>query len=526
MKKIFLYAMLALGAGLSACTTKDLDWESPNGNSGTVEVEIPEGGTPTDGTDAPFPETPEGYQLRCILVSGENRYEMVESESVNNKFYFTDVPEDAEVFVWADFIEEDAVSDENGRYADLYYDTQQIPAISYVADRMTDGSLFNNDACDAFYGHVAAGEGTVLTLKRPFAKVTYSNEDAIVVSGNVAVSYDVFNRFDIQGGTPDGTGTISYIGGVADRANRVWFSNYLFASASGNTVLPGTTISMTADGVTKNIGISHMMLGADKTVNAHFNWADAGISITVDAGFSDPDAPRVGDYYYSDGTWSTVLDDCKTVVGVVFAIATDGAENDTPENYESLDFENIKGWVVALNDNASGTNTAPRFISDASGGSTARLVSAEGVGTGVSDIKGYANCLAWLENELMDGAVYTALSRVATHADDNNAPLPDDVVTSGWYIGSLGQMMELREKYTAESSKVKASLQALADAGKATMLREGTGGVNYYYTSTTGSSSSVSVGVYCMSTSAEVTATPYSVGSGADGRAVRPILTF
>ena len=29
MKKIFLYAMLALGAGLSACTTKDLDWESP-----------------------------------------------------------------------------------------------------------------------------------------------------------------------------------------------------------------------------------------------------------------------------------------------------------------------------------------------------------------------------------------------------------------------------------------------------------------------------------------------------------------
>lgn len=109
MKKIFLYAMLALGAGLSACTTKDLDWESPNGNSGMVEVEIPEGGTPTDGTDAPFPETPEGYQLRCILVSGENRYEMVESESVNNKFYFTDVPVGADVFVWADFIEEDAV---------------------------------------------------------------------------------------------------------------------------------------------------------------------------------------------------------------------------------------------------------------------------------------------------------------------------------------------------------------------------------------------------------------------------------
>lgn len=526
MKKMFLYIMIFLGVGLTACTTKDLGWKPDSEGTGTVEVELPEGGTPTDGTDAPFPETPEGYRLRCVLVCGDNRYEMVESEAVNNRFYFRDVPGGQDLFVWADYIEEDAVPGEDGCYADLYYNTQSLPEVSYVADRMADGSLFNNDACDAFYGHVAAGEPAVITLERPFAKVTYSNEDAIAVSGNIKVSYEVFNRFNIKSGAPTETGTISYDGEVADRAGRVWFSNYLFASVYGGTRLPGTAITMTADGVTKNIGTSEMELCAGQRVNAHFNWADAGISITVDVDFDDPDAPRVGDYYYSDGTWSTILDERKTPVGVVFAISTDGTESDAPDNYDGLDFENIKGWVVALKDNASGTNTTPRFISDATGGNTAGLVSAEGVGTGINDIRGYANSRAWLENELTDGATYTALNRVATHETDNDAPLPDDVVMSGWYIGSLGQMMELREKYTAEGSVVKASLQALTEKGLAEMLMEGTGGSSYYYTSTAGSSSSISLGVYLMSTSAEVTSTPYTVGKGSDGRHVRPILTF
>lgn len=521
MKKIFLYAMLALGAGLSACTTKDLDWESPNGNSGMVEVEIPEGGTPTDGTDAPFPETPEGYQLRCILVSGENRYEMVESESVNNKFYFTDIPENAEVFVWADFIEEDAVSDENGRYADLYYDTQQIPAISYVADRMTDGSLFNNDACDAFYGHVAAGEGTVLTLKRPFAKVTFSNEDAITLAGDIEVSYEVFNRFDIVSGTASGQGTISYTGEVADRAARVWFSNFLFANpVEGKVVL--SDISIEGDGVLKLFDTSNLQLAAGGgLVDAHFNWTDTNASIKVDVSFDDPDAPRVGDYYYSDGTWANYLVPGKTPVGVVFAtVEGDGAAAaDDVANYEGVTFEDgvVHGWVVSLKEMST-----PQFITNTAGSA---LTGVAGVGTAEDDIKGYANCKAWPDNVLAEGVEYVALNQLSTYAEDFDAPLPESG-TSGWYIPAIGQLTALRTVYGAENNAVKNALQVLADDdSKADLIVTESGTGNYYWSSTGRTSNSV---YYVRTITFDPAVTDGFINShgGTSGKRCRPILTF
>lgn len=528
MKKIFLYAMLALGAGLSACTTKDLDWESPNGNSGMVEVEIPEGGTPTDGTDAPFPETPEGYQLRCILVSGENRYEMVESESVNNKFYFTDVPVGADVFVWADFIEEDAVSDENGRYADLYYDTQQIPEISYVADRMTDGSLFNNDACDAFYGHVAAGEGTVLTLKRPFAKVTFSNEDAITLAGDIEVSYEVFNRFDIVNGTASEQGTISYTGEVADRAARVWFSNFLFANpVEGKVVL--SDISIEGDGVLKLFDTSNLQLAAGGgLVDAHFNWTDANASIKVDVSFDDPDAPRVGDYYYSDGTWSPMLKSGKTPVGVIFALVDEGeAASDVVENYEGVAFDGnaIHGWVVGLQEYAS----SPRFvqISTATGTAGSTIEGIEGVathnlndGTTCTDIMGYANTKAWKANQLSEGKTYSALEAV------DNYPLSVPVTgNSGWYLPSLKQLLVLRDAYNDEGSKVKSALQALPEQEEVTyVLADGTGNDAYYWSSTARSGDDGNQ-VWLLRFNATVDSYTAST-TGNSGRHVRPILTF
>lgn len=63
----------------------------------------------------------------------------------------------------------------------------------------------------------------------------------------------------------------------------------------------------------------------------------------------------VGDFYYSDGTWSRGLTEGKTPIGVVFrsgAAGTASAKNrygvDTPENY---DWDHpIRGYVVALND--------------------------------------------------------------------------------------------------------------------------------------------------------------------------------
>ena len=72
----------------------------------------------------------------------------------------------------------------------------------------------------------------------------------------------------------------------------------------------------------------------------------------------DPDEvvePRIGDIYYSDGTWSTELDDNKTPIGVVFCLGAgkgDAASLYTTKGGEQM--TEIKGYVVALVDATKG----------------------------------------------------------------------------------------------------------------------------------------------------------------------------
>lgn len=524
MKKVFIYTMLALGAGLSSCTTKDLNWESPDKGPVQVEVKLPEEGEPTDGATAPFPETPEGYQLRCVLQVGGERYEAVESEAVNNKFYFEEanVPEGSTLYVWADYIPADAVKGADGRYPDLYYNTQSLLAVTFADGVMTDGSLFNNAACDAFYGHSTAG--MPVQLKRPFARVTFSNEDAITLAGDIEVSYEVFNRFNIERETASGQGTISYTGEVADRAARVWFSNFLFANpVEGKVVL--SDISIEGDGVLKLFDTSNLQLAAGGgLVDAHFNWTDANASIKVDVSFDDPDAPRVGDYYYSDGTWSPMLKSGKTPVGVIFALVDEGeAASDVVENYEGVAFDGnaIHGWVVGLQEYAS----SPRFVQISTAGSTIEGI--EGVathnlndGTTCTDIMGYANTKAWKANQLSEGKTYSALEAVDKY------PLSVPVTgNSGWYLPSLKQLLVLRDAYNDEGSKVKSALQALPEQEEVTyVLADGTGNDAYYWSSTARSRDDGNQ-VWLLRFNATVDSYTAST-TGNSGRHVRPILTF
>ena len=71
------------------------------------------------------------------------------------------------------------------------------------------------------------------------------------------------------------------------------------------------------------------------------------MDVTVDGKPEDPNAPKVGDYFYTDGTWSTELNGEKTVAGVIFDLAAD----DVLDNYGGSNLQDkVRGWVVALND--------------------------------------------------------------------------------------------------------------------------------------------------------------------------------
>ena len=220
--------------------------------------------------------------------------------------------------------------------------------------------------------------------------------------------YGVYNGFNIE--TNEVVGESETVISCSDiapvKTDNVFFFNYLFVGNKNELPDADGNISMTVDGTTKEINVSDIILTANTKVNGSLDWAnapsDGSVSITVDiAGdweeAADPNAPQVGDYYYSDGTWSASLDGTKTVVGVVFATADGDASSDAVANYPEVTFADntIHGWVIAAQDMSG----SPRFV-ETGHGSQSAIEGIEGVGTGESDILGYKNTLAWPNNAL------------------------------------------------------------------------------------------------------------------------------
>ena len=233
MKKRIFWALSMTALMLSVSCSKEFDvCSTVTGQPVTISASIPELDTKS------VPSAPEGHVLRCILVVdhptvADSRYEAVADGTNNFSFTFTPQESGYRCLLWADYIDASA-SAVDGRYADKYYDTDDLRAVGYVETVLTDGSLFNNEACDAFSGVLAEGK-TQVTLLRPFARLTFKNKDANTPVDAVAlsISYNVYTKYDVAGrtvATSDNTETISASGiAPADAAAGVWFFNYVFA---------------------------------------------------------------------------------------------------------------------------------------------------------------------------------------------------------------------------------------------------------------------------------------------------------
>lgn len=478
MKKILLYFTLTLGLGLFSCSQEDLMERSDISQSGkpvTVSVQLPDE-VGSGVTSRALPAIPDGYQLRCILyVSGDGdepiRQETVVTDANGTiSFTFTPVTENYTCSFWADFVS-GTDTNADGRYDDLYYNTENLPNVTYSPTLAEGYSFFNNNACDAFTGHFTANDltnGTV-TLKRPFAKVNFiAKEDITSVSSVSVSSYSVYNGVDIMTGAinTDSKFELSCTSAsVADATNKVLFFNYLFADGT-STKLPAN-ISMTLDnGVITSISTQEMVLAA----NTLYNLSTSVISDEVDTD------PKVGDYFYTDGTWSTELESNKTVAGVVFAVKGDGTESaidsDVTGNYPDVEgATDVLAWVLAAKDASTAANV--KFYS----GSDFSLP--EGIGTGDDDIKGYENTALWFA---LSGTDYSAVSVAKSY--DVTLSTGEDVLTSGWYLPSLGQMRALSTVYAetnagvTTSLAVKKSLESLVEVTMAGNYWTSTGGMN------------------------------------------------
>lgn len=179
-------------------------------------------------------------------------------------------------------------------------------------------------------------------------------------------------------------------------------------------------------------------------------------------------ALNVGDYYYSDGTWSSSLDASKEVIGVVFAKVNPASSDlqlakDCPECTHGLvvstaeytsKFVEGRGWSYVdlgnwMNDNGYTQffdNDKPAGYSNTKGFIAANAASIESYG------------------DVIDFTMFNASSPVMTHRNAVAAPSS----TSGWYVPSFREMQLLYEAKTTVNN----ALDAVSGAVKVAATTE------------------------------------------------------
>lgn len=438
MKKSLLFSAMALSLGLLSCNQEDMsDVEAVTGTPVTVSVEVP--GVLSGSESRTLPEAPEGHQLRCIMVVDYNteddvRMEQVAGETmVNEKFRFTFTPaeEDYTCLFWADYVDEGAaVSD--GKYADKYYNTADLTNVTY---KVLDNTLFNNPACDAFFGKSLAGS-TNAVLKRPFVKLSFKdkNHETVQAASPLSVTYTVPSGFSVKDNTVSGNSNqeIKLTAATpADKNNDIWFYNYVFAPENMNK-LPGD-ILMTVGEDDVMIKTASLVLTQNYDITASIDFAsgegNVDVDVDIDDEYNDPDAPKVGQFMQKDGTFSDTYDAEKSIA-IVFAAGPKGG--DVATKYGQPDGTKIWGYAMGL-------NSVKR----------AALTTAETP----LDLTGYGIASPWAADDY-NGYVYTQQLETATASLGTELmpaynewktanPVSEITNVSGWYIPSARQLLDV-----------------------------------------------------------------------------------
>lgn len=355
MKKNFLYPMMALCMMLFAasCSQEEVVTDSSRPEITTMNVNIPGNG---DVNTRAMPTVPEGYKLRCLMqvvdaagaaIQGDEYKQALTVPAEGSlTFSFTTPAAGYKVLFWADYIPQ-ATSELTADH--LYATTDLTQGVSYVESKLTDGSLFNNAAADAFFGKAEDGNSSV-TLTRPFSRLN------IKPAAEVAEEYSGYNQIAVEMKVPAGiniltgaalttTQTIKYDGATQDK---YWFNNFVFTGNATENLGEGNDIKIVfskKEGEptdTKTVTIA----GEDVTTaeNTHINinvkpidGSQSSVTVTFPEDLIDPNAPKplaIGDYINKDGTFSKTYD-AEQTVAIVWKLVTDGgaAVGDAASNY-------------------------------------------------------------------------------------------------------------------------------------------------------------------------------------------------
>ena len=451
-KSLFSLATAAMLAAFASCTqdeTMDMTYVNGPVNS-TLTVELPTEGLKTRA----LPTMPADHQLRCILevrqggssIDRKTATVTADAGAENLTFSLSLEEGDYDFVLWADYVDP-------GSTTDKYYNTTDLNAVSVIDP----SSLFNTDVCDAFFGTATFTKSgtdlqtTSVKLTRALAKVIVSNSDASALykASTVDVSLQLPNTFNVTDKSATGSveATLTDADLLGDsRTDARLFSFYTFVNGDAQGTLG--QIMVTFDNNPAVAIPAGVPVQRNYRTNATGTFLEPDASVTgevtvtvdvdgawggsnIDQGVTPEEpvvAPKVGDFYYNDGTWSSALNPDKTCIGIVFS--TDAAKfEDNIENYAGSGLTSeIKGYVVALDNVMSGGAKSGAFAE----------------GTSIADLNfkaksGYVNTVGLMAADVYETAKLALFTNFETY---RTTTVPAPPQSSGWYIPSQAQLIE------------------------------------------------------------------------------------
>lgn len=227
-------------------------------------------------------------------------------------------------------------------------------------------------------------------------------------------------------------------------ANASLIVNFTPSNASYKTIKWSSSDETVAvvdeNGTVTAIGPGNAVITALQEENA--------MSCTCEVTVTDPVVEiNVGDYYYSDGTTSTVLDESKTVIGIVFSTNNPLQQGDS--GLASTYPECSHGYVVSTVEYTSACavgrewNWADLGTWCSSNGYT--LYSNEVNACGYTNTEGYiaanAAAIVTYDNVTIDFTLFNSSSPLNTHRAEVSVPEN----ASAWYVPSYKEMQLLYE---------------------------------------------------------------------------------
>lgn len=394
MKKYHLYLWLTALVGLfAACSQDETDALQTSNESNRVSLTA---SLPDDfaqiGTRALPSAT--GHKLRCILEVWTKdatpaliqRIEKTDLTGDNVVFDFKIDEGEYDCLFWADFIATDAAEHTDAQigsvtykhYDDKYYTTNDATNGLKAVEIKTSNYAFNTDARDAFFGVYPLTKGaaaienpTIDALTRPFAKLTIKEKNATNYGycTGLTAKYKIRTKFNVLEKSVDATSTkVEVTCSGLSSEQQTLFSDYIFTDAT--SILGAIELTFTGtdkellpvtipDGIPlkrnyKTNASGNLISekpaptnGVKLTVTMNTNWSSPEDDVDLDA--------KVGDYFYSDGTWSTYLKAGKTCIGVIFQVNADGRSGKIVSLKES---DTALAWATSGTQYATQATTA------------------------------------------------------------------------------------------------------------------------------------------------------------------------